>query len=256
MQTLDNTQMCYRRENRKTRRKTFPPPSKRQIDPLENKLEYTNNKRPSKPSLPHVFEPSMLLLPTDLTKFCLLQPSGSRNSAQLHPPNKWLLPMLPSSTKTSLYTQDGCGKCLGYQPFKNLEMERQELRKTTINCVENCGYDNILLSRVMARVFSLKSTSQHMWVMWVYIVWIETWCIRYDKLAKQNVLRVSRKKALPARHSRKLAVTICHDSSHASHVLSTCFTSQEGFSRATRENFFGLQFALSLHTLSHTQPLQ
>ena len=94
-----------------------------------------------------------------------------------------------------------------------------------MNCVKNCGYDNILLSRVMARVFSLKSTSQHMWVMWVYIVWIETWCIRYDKLAKQNVLRVSRKKALPARHSRKLAVTICHDSSHASHVLSTCFTS-------------------------------
>ena len=64
-----------------------------------------------------------------------------------------------------------------------------------MNCVENCGYDNILLLRVMARVFSLKSTPQHMWV---YIVWIETWCIRYDKLAKQNVLRVSRKKALPA----------------------------------------------------------
>ena len=28
--------------------------------------------------------------------------------------NDWLLPMLPSSTKTSLGTQIGCGKCLGY----------------------------------------------------------------------------------------------------------------------------------------------
>ena len=80
-----------------------------------------------------------------------------------------------------------------------------------------------------------------MWVMWVYIVRVETKCIRYDKLAKQNVSRVSRGKALPARHSRKPAVTIYHDSSHSSHVLSICFTSQEDFSRATHENFFGLQ---------------
>ena len=40
-----------------------------------------------------------------------------------------------------------------------------------------------------------------MWVMRVYIVWVETWYIRYDKLAKQNVLWMSREKALPARHS-------------------------------------------------------
>ena len=90
-----------------------------------------------------------------------------------------------------------------------------------MDCVENCGYDNLLLSKVVARVFSLKSTSHNIWVMWVYIVWVETWCIRYDKLAKQNVLRVSCEKALPTRHSRKPAVTICHDSSHSNHVLST-----------------------------------
>ena len=78
--------------------------------------------------------------------------------------------------------------------------------------------------------------------MWVYIVWVGTRCIRYDKLAKQNVLRVSREKTLPMRHSRKLTVTIYHDSSHSSYVLSTCFTSREGFSRATHENFFGIQF--------------
>ena len=88
--------------------------------------------------------------------------------------------------------------------------------------------------------------------MWVYIVWVKRWCIKYDKIAKQNVLQVSRGKALPAKYSRKPAVTICHDSSHSSHVLSTCFTSREGFSRATCEIFFALHFALSLHTLSLT----
>ena len=95
--------------------------------------------------------------------------------------------MFPSSTKTLLYTQDGCGKCLDYQPLKDLDMERLELRKTTMDCVKNCGYDNLSLLRVMAKVFSLKSTPLNVWIMWVYIVWVETWCIRYDKLAKQNV---------------------------------------------------------------------
>ena len=83
--------------------------------------------------------------------------------------------------------------------------------------VEDCGYDNLSLSRVMVRVFSLKSTHFNMWVMWVYIVWVETWCIKYDKMAKQNVSRISHGKALPTKHS----FTICHDSSHSSHVLST-----------------------------------
>ena len=137
-----------------------------------------------------------------------------------------------------------------------MDIERQELRKTTMDCVEDCEYDNLLLLRVMARVISLKNAYFNMWVMQVYIVWVETWCIRYDKITKQNVSRVSRGKALLTRHSRKPTVTICHDFSHSSHVLSTCFTSQEGFSRATCKNFFALHFALSFHTLSHTQPLQ
>ena len=53
--------------------------------------------------------------------------------------------------------------------------------------VKNCGYKNLSLSRVMVRAFSLKTTPQHLWVMWVYIVWLGTGCVRYDKLAKQNV---------------------------------------------------------------------
>ena len=88
--------------------------------------------------------------------------------------------------------------------------------------------------------------------MWVYIVWLGTRCIKYDKLTKQNVLWVSHGKALPARHLRKPAVIICHDSSHFSHVLITYITLREDFSQATREIFFALYFALSLHTLSHT----
>ena len=87
-------------------------------------------------------------------------------------------------------------------------------------------------------------------------MWVEIRCIRYDKIAKQNVSWVSRGKALPARHLQKPAITIYHDSSHSRHVLSTCFTSREGFLQATRKNSFGLQFAMSLHTLSHTQLLQ
>ena len=36
----------------------------------------------------------------------------------------WLLSMLPNSTKSSLDTLKGCGKCLGYQPLNGMEMER------------------------------------------------------------------------------------------------------------------------------------
>ena len=107
----------------------------------------------------------------------------------------------------------------------------------------------------MVRVFSLKSTSLNMWIMRVYIMGVKTWCIRYDKIAKQNVLRVSCGNGLLVRHSQKPAITICHNSSHSSHVLSTCFTLREGYSQATRENslIFNLPwvFTLSLHT-THT----
>ena len=51
-----------------------------------------------------------------------------------------------------------------------------------MDCVEDCGYDNLSLSKVMARVFSLKSTLLNMWKMWAYIVWVEIRCIRYEKI--------------------------------------------------------------------------
>ena len=62
----DNTPMCYRRGNRRTRRKTSPPPSKQYNGPLENQLGYMNSNRPSKPNLPDAPKPFKLLAPIRL----------------------------------------------------------------------------------------------------------------------------------------------------------------------------------------------
>ena len=70
----------------------------------------------------------------------------------------------------------------------------------------------------MARVFSLKSTPYNIWVIIVYIVSVKRWYIKYDKIVKQNVFRISREKVLPAKYSQKPVITICHDSLYSSHV--------------------------------------
>ena len=79
------------------------------------KLEYTNNKKPSKSSLLNVLEPSKLLLPTDFSESCLLQLSRSRNT-----PN-YIRQASPASFGKSLkllkfqnilYTLKMCGLCL------------------------------------------------------------------------------------------------------------------------------------------------
>ena len=95
--------------------------------------------------------------------------------------------------------------------------------------------------------FSLKNTPQHMWVMVVYIVWVRIECIINDNLAKQNVSWES------LTRENQLSPS-CPDSSHSSHVQGTCITSREAYSRASRENSFSFQLALSLYTLflSHT----
>ena len=116
MQPQDNTKTCYQRGNRKTRRKTSPLPSKQQSIHQRIKLEYTNNKRPSKPCLPNVFEPSKLLLPTDFSESCLLQLSRSRNTPdcihQASPASFGKSPKLPKLQNT-LYTLKRYGLCLG-----------------------------------------------------------------------------------------------------------------------------------------------
>ena len=71
---------------------------------------------------------------------------SSSSNPTIHPiasAKSWLLPMLPSSTKSSLDTLKWCGKCLDYQPLNGMERERYELRKSTSICVEIYGYDNL-----------------------------------------------------------------------------------------------------------------
>ena len=116
MQIQDNTKTCYRRGNRKTRRKTYPQSSKSKSIHQKIKLEYTNNKKPSKPNLPNVLEPSKLLLPTDFSELCLFQFSKSRNTPncirQASPVSFSKSPKLPKLQNT-LYTLKKCGLCLG-----------------------------------------------------------------------------------------------------------------------------------------------
>ena len=61
--------------------------------------------------------------------------------------------------------------------------------------------------------------------MWVCIVWVGTGCIRYDKLAKQNISQVSHEKALPAGISRE-GLTCETFTKTSYHHLSWLFTFQ------------------------------
>ena len=116
MQTQDKTKTCYRRGNRRTWRKTFSRLSKSKLIHQIIKLEYTNNKRPSKSSLPNVLEPSKLLLPTNFSESYLLQLFESHNTLdcirQVSPASFGKSPKLPKLQNT-LYTIKMCGVCLG-----------------------------------------------------------------------------------------------------------------------------------------------
>ena len=86
-----------------------------EINPLVNKLEYTNNKRPSKPSLLNILSPPSFCYQQtsqNLVFTSFLNPTiYSIASAKPH----WLLlanPQSFSSSKT-LYTLKMCGLCLG-----------------------------------------------------------------------------------------------------------------------------------------------
>ena len=122
MQTQDNTPMCYQRENQRTRRKPLcrPPSGNRST----RQSIWIHSKKPSKPNLPDVPKPSKLLLQRGYAEllFCLALRIPQQAPCCIYHP--WLLPMLPSSTKFSLDTLTGCGKCLGYQPLNNMEIVR------------------------------------------------------------------------------------------------------------------------------------
>ena len=131
-----------------------------------------------------------------------------------------------------------------------MEMERQEMRKFHKQNVQRIVSITISNSQVFLLGFSLRSSLSHQWVIWVYIMRVQKVYIRQYRLAKQNVMRVSHRKALPAKYSQDIAVSICTDSLHFNHVQGTCIFSWDAQLRDTRENlpFFN---SLSLHTLSH-----
>ena len=85
---------------------------------------------------------------------------------------------------------------------------------------------------------------------------VETWCIKYDEIAKQNVSQVSRGKVLPVKYSQKPAVTICHDSSHSSHVLSTWLHFTGSLLVSYPWKLLWSSMISWVFTLSHTQPIQ
>ena len=122
-----------------------------------------------------------------------------------------------------------------------------EIPQTNVQRIVGITISN---SQVFLLGFSFRSSPLHLWVIRVYIVWVQKVCIRQYSLAEQKVSQVSRGKSLYARYSRNIAVSICIDSLHSSHVQGTCFLSRDAQSRDTCENPPGFN-CLSLHTFSH-----
>ena len=125
MQTQDNTLMCYRRGNRSTRCKTSPSGKA-----IHQTISWDTQiaKAPLNQIYPmHLSPPSSYF--NKISRNRVLSSSLDPAIRPIASTKAWLLPMLPSSTKTLLDTQNGCDKCLGYQSLKDIEMERQELRK-------------------------------------------------------------------------------------------------------------------------------
>ena len=83
------------------------------INPLDNQLGYMGKQETLQASTP-----TRLLGTMSCPALRILQQAPC---CICHP---WLLPMLPSNSKTLLDTLKGCGKCLGYQALNGMEMER------------------------------------------------------------------------------------------------------------------------------------
>ena len=105
---------------------------------------------------------------------------------------------------------------------------------------------------------SLRSTPQHLWVMWVYIVCTKS-VYQIGQSSKNRMFRQCLVRRPYPRATRETRLSPSYpDSLHSNHVQGTCIISQDAYSWATRENslvFNLLEYLLSL-SLSHTQPLQ
>ena len=166
MQTQNNMPMCYQRGNQRTRQKPLRRP------PSDN---WSNRQSVGIHGLAR--DPPSLIYPMHLSPPSSYSNKASRNRVLSSSPDPvicpiasakaWLLPMFLSNTKASLNTLKGCGKCLGYQPLNGMEMERQELRKIHKQFVQKIVGITISNSQGLQLGFFLRSTTQHLWVMWV-----------------------------------------------------------------------------------------
>ena len=126
-----------------------------------------------------------------------------------------------------------------------------------MDCVKDCGYDNLSLLRVMARVFSLKKHSSQ----YVDNVGIYSVCRDMVYQIWQNSKIECFADILQEGFTREiLAKTSCHHLSWlftfqlcAEHMSSFCGKSSRELPAKTPLIFNDV---LSLHTLSHTQPIQ
>ena len=104
------------------------------INPLHRPLSGNRSTRQSVGIHGLARDPPSLIYPMHLSPPSSYSNKASRNrvlSSSSDPTihliasaKAWLLPMLPNSTKTSLDTLKGCGKCLGYRPLNGMKMER------------------------------------------------------------------------------------------------------------------------------------
>ena len=98
--------------------------------------------------------------------------------------------------------------------------------KSTSNCVEKYGYNNLYLSRFVARVFSLKYSLTFIGNVGIYSVGIES-VYQIAQFGKTECFASVSREGLPASYLRTTAVSIYPDSSHSSHMQGTCIISRD-----------------------------
>ena len=123
MQTQNNMPMCYQRGNQRTRQKPLRrPPSDNRSNRQSVGIHGLARDPPSLIYPMHLSPPSSYSNKASWNR--VLSSSPDFAIRPITSTKAWFLPMLSNSTKTSLDTLKGCGKCLGYQPLNGMEIER------------------------------------------------------------------------------------------------------------------------------------
>ena len=122
------------------------------------KLGYMSSRRPSKPNLPSVPKPSKLLAPTRLHRTFVF--FNLPDSAITHSINQYqLVPseLLPKHQIASSQIWVWWEKVLANGPLNDLTMERVRVKKFEESLCKDCGWVNLIFSRVSLSKFSLEA---------------------------------------------------------------------------------------------------